>query len=388
MFELLKGIRVIDLTTVVLGPYATQTLGDLGADVIKVESPGGDLFRSVRPGHSAEMGAGFLNCNRNKRSVVLDLKTQQGMVDLSSLVKGADVFVHNMRDTTARKLGVSYADIKKLNRGIIYCAASGYGQRGANADEPAYDDIIQGASGFAWLNADVNGEPRYLPTILCDKVGGLHLAMAVMAGLVHRLKAGKGCAVEAPMYESMVSFLMVEQLAGKSFVPPLGGTGYERLSSPYRRPFPTADGYISILPYNTKHWLAFLKLTDKADAIDLALVTDPVKRSESIDQLYQIIHQVTPMRTTAKWCEALRAIDVPCSPVNKIDQLFDDRHLQQVGLFEEIDHPSEGLLCSVRSPFTATGVSQGADRPAPTLGEHTEEILQTVARAGEHPTND
>lgn len=378
MQDLLKGLRVIDMTTVVLGPYATQVLGDFGAEVIKVESLSGDVFRYVRPGRSSAMGAGYINCNRNKKSIALNLKSERGREVFNELLKTADVLVHNMRDKTANRLGASYEAVKKVNERIVYCSAPGYGQDGLYADEPAYDDIIQAASGIAQLNTGSNGEPRFLPTIICDKVGGLHLALAVLGGIAHRLRTGIGCAVEAPMFESMVSFLMVEQLAGQSFVPSMGGTGYERLQSPYRRPFATADGYISVLPYTTKHWVGFLKLAGRDDLVAEDYVVDPLVRSENINELYKIVAGVTPERTTDEWVAILRKADIPCSRVNSVADLLEDEHLKSVNFFTHYEHPSEGSLQGVRSPITVKGVAPSEDQPAPLLGEHTVDTLMSL----------
>jgi crotonobetainyl-CoA:carnitine CoA-transferase CaiB-like acyl-CoA transferase len=375
MHNLLKGIRVVDLTTIVLGPYATQLLGDMGATVIKIEQLSGDLFRSARPGRSARMGAGFLNCNRNKRSIALDLTREEGREAFRCILKTADVLVHNMRPQSAAKLGVSYENAKAVKPNIVYCYATGFGQNGPYAAEPAYDDTIQAASGLAFLNANAAGEPRFLPTIIGDKVAGLHLALAVLGGIVARQKTREGCCIEAPMYESIVSFLMVEQLAGLSFRPPLGGVGYERLLSPNRKPYPTSDGYISILPYNTAHWTRFLELIGREDLAELDLVRDPVKRSESIDQLYTVIANATPARTTGEWLAALKERDIPCARVNRLADLLNDEHLQAVGLFTEVEHPTEGAMTSVRSPFRVVNQPARPDWPAPVLGSDTYEIL-------------
>ncbi len=376
MLELLKGIRILDLTSVVLGPYATQMLGDLGAEVIKIEPRGGDLFRYVRPGRSAEMGAGFLNCNRNKSSLAIDLKQKEGLEVLHKLVGSADIVVHNMRPASARELGISYEQLSEINPRLVYCCAPGFGQYGPYADAPAYDDIIQAASGLAYLNRNAEGEPRFVPTIACDKIGGLHLVVAALGGLVRRLQSGKGCSIEAPMFESMVSFLMVEQLSGQSFVPPLGPTGYERLQSPHRRPFRTADGYIAILPYNTKHWTAFFAIIGRSDLAQDALITDPVLRSQAVGDLYRIIAEATPSRTSQAWLTALQTADVPCGLVTQIEDLFDDPHLKQIGFFTEFDHPTEGRLRKTNTPFTAEGCETSPDRPAPRLGENSAEILR------------
>jgi crotonobetainyl-CoA:carnitine CoA-transferase CaiB-like acyl-CoA transferase len=383
MYALLNGIKILDLTTIVLGPYATQFLGDFGAEITKVESLDGDLFRTVRPGRSAELGAGFINCNRNKRSIAINLKTEEGQAVLQELIKVTDVVVHNMRNSTAGRLGIGYEQVKALNPRAVYCYAPGYGQHGPYADKPAYDDIIQAESGVAHLNTDSNGNPRFVPTIICDKVGGLHLAMAVLAGLVYRLANGKGCSLEAPMFEGMVSFLMTEQLAGQSFIPALGGTGYERLLSPYRKPFPTADGHISILPYSTKHWLSFLKVVGRDDIATSDIVTNPVKRSENINVLYKLISEVTPERSTEAWCNALKAEDIPFAPVNSMDDLLQDEHLKQVGFFNEYQHPTEGLLRATNPPFYVQDVERGPDRAAPRLGEDSLAILQQTGISAE-----
>ena len=368
MHKLLSGIKVIDLTTIVLGPYATQFIGDFGASVVKIEAPGGDLFRAVRPGRSRHMGAGYLNLNRNKSSVVIDLKTDEGREEMYVLVKSADVVVHNMRASSAKSLGVDFASLKEIQPGLIYCSAPGYGSDGPNANEPAYDDIIQAASGLAELNKNADGDPRFLPTIVCDKVGGLHLALGIVAAIAHKARSGEGCEIEIPMFESMVSFLMAEQMAGRTFVPPIGDVGYDRLLSPNRRPFKTKDGFVSLLPYSSRHWKKFLTLVDRLDIADEEWVQDPVKRSENIDRLYQIVVEEMPKRTTAQWLEELRQLDIPSSPVNSLSDLFDDEHLKAVGLFVPYEHPDEGALLSVRSPFRVlSGADEANDSPPPGL---------------------
>lgn len=375
MFQLLKGLRIVDLTTVVLGPYGTQLLGDFGAEVIKVEPPEGDVFRSVRPGRSARMGAGFLNCNRNKRSVVLDLKRAEGRSALLELARGADVIVHNMRPKSAEKLGLDYPRLRAANEKLVYCYSPGFGQDGPHANAPAYDDIIQAMSGLALLNADANGEPRFLPTIVADKVGGLHLALAVLAGVVQRLSTGRGCCIEVPMFESMVAFLMAEQLSGETFVPSLGSTGYERLLSPYRRPFRTSDGYVTILPYTTLHWRSFLQLIGRDELADAEWVKDPAARSSRVNELYKLISETTPSRSTAEWIAMLEDRDIPCARLNSVADLLNDPHLSQVEFFAQTEHPTQGRIRGARSPFRIVGASAELDRPAPELGESTHAVL-------------
>ena len=376
MFDLLTGVRILDLTTIVLGPFATQTLGDLGADVIKIESPSGDLFRAVRPGRSRHMGAGYLNCNRNKRSLVIDLKADAGRALMMELTEKADVLVHNMRPKAVNRLGLGYERLKTINADLVYCAAPGFGGDGPYADEPAYDDVMQAASGLAALNAGAEGEPRFLGTIVCDKVGGLYLAQAVLAGLVRRSRTGKGCYIETPMFESMAAFLMVEQMAGRSFRPPLGGTGYDRLLSPHRKPYRTRDGYIALLPYSTEHWQRFLRFVGRDDLVSADSVVNPLERSENIDRLYQVVSESMPARTTQDWLSILDDLDIPCSRVNRLDDLFDDPHLKAVGFFREVDHPSEGALLAPRPPFRTGDVETRPDRPAPDLGAQYAEVLE------------
>jgi len=372
MLPLLTGIRILDLTTVVLGPYATQMLGDLGADVIKVEPLAGDVFRAARPGRSARMGAHYLNCNRNKRSLAIDLARPEGREVLHRLVPTVDVVVHNMRPKSAAKLGLGFAQLRALHSTLIYCYSSGFGQDGRLADEPAYDDTIQAVSGFAWLNA-AEGAPRFLPTIVADKVAGLHLAVAVLAALASDKRGKEAICIEAPMFESMVSFLLVEQLAGRSFDPPLGRTGYHRLMSPHRKPYRTKDGFLAIIPHTGAHWQRFLDLIGRSDLAGDPRVTDSVQRSHHIDMLYALIEEAAPQRTTAEWLTELRARDIPCAEVNRTEDLLDHPHLADVGMFRHVAHPEEGPIVSVRSPFRAEGEAE--DVLAPELGADTREVL-------------
>jgi len=375
MYELLNGVRIVDLTTTYLGPYATQFLGDMGADVIKIEPLNGDVGRSPGPSRTPKMGAGFLNTNRNKRSIAIDLRYPEGRDCVLKLAAGADAVVHNMRVAAAAKLGLAYADVAAINPSIVYCYSPGFGQNGPYAAEPAYDDIIQAMSGAAALNADADGSPRFLPSIVADKVVGLHLAFAVATGLVHRLKTGKGCTIEAPMFESMVAFLLVEHLSGLSFVPPLGPPGYERMLAKNRRPYKTRDGYIAIMPYTTEQWTRFMECVGRADLLGQDWVRDPVKRSAHVETLYQVIADAAPARTTAEWLALLGEKDIPCGPVNTLATLIGEPHLKEAGLFEEFEHPSEGRLRRVRSPFRVEGVAKVADAPAPQLGESGESVL-------------
>jgi crotonobetainyl-CoA:carnitine CoA-transferase CaiB-like acyl-CoA transferase len=283
-----------------------------------------------------------------------------------------------MRPQAAAKLGVSFEDAKRINPGIVFCYAPGFGQDGPYATEPAYDDIIQAMCGLAKLNADSAGAPRFLPSIVADKVVGLHLAFAIATGLVHRLKTGEGCAIEVPMFESMAAFLLLEHLAGRTFDPPLGPAGYERMLAKNRRPYKTADGYIAIMPYTTQQWTRFLECVGRAGLLKEAWVQDPVKRSANVDALYQIIADAAPARSTAQWLDVLRQADIPCGPVNGFEELFVEPHLAAVGLFQPAAHPSEGELTAVRSAFRAPGMDREADRPAPRIGENSREVLSEL----------
>lgn len=367
MYDLLKGVRVLDLTSVVLGPFGTQYLGDFGADIIKVEPPSGDIFRYVRPSRSEDMGHGYLNLNRNKRSARLNLKDKDDLDQFFGLLDSADVLVHNMRSSAAERLGLGAEHIRSRCPKLVYCMAPGYGSRGRNSEKSAYDDIIQAASGVAALNKGSEGEPRFVPTIICDKVGGMHLAMAVLAGITHQVKTGNGCAIEIPMFEGMVSFLMAEQMSGETFRPSQGSMGYERLLSPNRRPHRTQDGYIGVLPYNGQDWQRLLEFID-SELASAEWVKSASQRSARVDELYSVLSAAMLERTTDDWLRIFRELDIPCTPVNTMDDLLDDEHLKDVAFFNDTNHPTEGAIRTVRMPFWIDGVEYQEDVPAPSLG--------------------
>lgn len=378
MFHHLKGIRVLDLSSVVLGPFASQLLGDLGAEVIKVEPPEGDIFRSAAPARNRGMGAGFLNLNRNKRSLALDLKSARGREVLYRLVARADVLLHNMRPGAVARLGLESERLLAANPSLVYCAAVGFGGDGPYAGEPAYDDVMQAVSGLASLPMETDREPAFIPTVLVDKICGLYTAFGIVSALLARERGGQGGAVETPMFESMVSFLMAEHLGGHVFDPPLGGLRYQRVMSPHRRPYRTADGYIAVLPYATKHWQSFFRLVGEETLAGEAWLADASQRSERVGELYQALAEAMPSRTTAEWLAALKPLDIPCSPVNRLENLLDDPHLTAVRFFRRVEHPSEGALTSLRHPLRFPGAEEQPDLPAPALGQQGAEIL------GEH----
>ncbi len=363
----LAGIRVVDLSTVVAGPFATQILAELGAEIVKVEGPGGDILRAPGPARSPGMGAAFLNCNRGKDSVVLDLKQEAGRARFDELVRGADILVHNMRMKAAARLGLDDARLRTINPGLITCAIVGFGQDGPYRNRPAYDDIVQAASGWADLERRAGGEPRYAPTIAADKTASLYVTTAISAALFHRARTGEGQAIEVPMFESMVSFLAVEHLAGLTFRPPLGPSGYARLLSKHRRPYPTRDGHIAVLPYNASHWRAVFRAAGREDWAQEEALGSDAARAAMIDTLYERLATCLARDTTEAWLSRFAPLDVPCTRVNRIEDLLDDPHLAATGFFEAIDHPTEGPLLATRPPVRFSRTPCGATGPAPPL---------------------
>ncbi|MHA7682631.1 CaiB/BaiF CoA transferase family protein [Cupriavidus sp. PET2-C1] len=379
----LEGIRVLDLTSVVLGPLATQSLADLGADVIKIEGPEGDLMRANGVSRNAGMSSIYLALNRNKRSVVLDLKTPAGAAALRRLIAGADVLIHNMRVAAMERLGFGYAAVAALNPRIVYCVATGFGQDGPHRDKPAFDDIIQAACGLVSLGAVAGSRPEYVPSLIADKTTGMALANAVMAALLYRERHGSGQAVEVPMLETMASFVMAEHLAGLTFEPATGAAGYARLLQGGRRPAQTADGWICALPYTDRHWKAFFHAVGRDDLGDKYNIASRAQRNAHIRALYQHLAEITPTRTTKEWMALFETLDIPATPIYTPDELPTHPHLEAVGLFQQTEHPTEGPLREMRptTRFSATPLS--LRRHAPTLGEHTDEVLREAGLAPE-----
>ena len=374
----LDGIRIVDLTAIIFGPMATQQLADLGAEVIKVEPPGGDVVRHVEPMRSPGLGAIFMNSNRAKKSVVLDLKTEAGLDALKRLVATADVFVHSMRGQAARRLGIDYDSIKAIKPELVYCFACGYASSGPNAELPAYDDIIQAATGLAAITTDREGTPQLIRTIVADKVGALYLTNALLAAIMTLQRTGRGQAIEVPMFECLAHFMLVEHMAAASFEPAVGPAGYKRVLSANRKTYRTKDGYVALLPYTTRQWQRFLELVGERELAAQAWVNDPTTRSARIGELYAVIATATPARGTAEWIEALRAIDIPVAAVNTLDDLLVDPQLEASGLIETYDHPTEGRLRGTRSPITSGWAAEKETAVAPHLGEHNTEVLAAL----------
>jgi crotonobetainyl-CoA:carnitine CoA-transferase CaiB-like acyl-CoA transferase len=378
----LTGIRVVDLTAVVMGPYCTQIMADMGADVVKVEPPEGDIVRYVAEGPAPGMNGVFMNVNRGKRSVVLDLTTDEGAAALRALVATADVFIHSMRAKAVAKLGFDYDAVAAINPTIIYTNCYGYSRRGPDAERPAYDDTIQAECGLPAVQKELTGDATYVATIMADKVTGLTALYATMMALFHRERTGEGQEVEVSMFETMASFMLVEHANGAMFDPPLGPAIYPRTVAPNRRPYRTRDGHVAALIYNDKHWNAFIASVQPAWNCDefatLAL------RAKQIDRVYGLLAETMLERTTAEWLELFAELEIPATPINTLDSLFDSPQLNAAGLFETVETP-EG---PVRFPGVPTWFSRTPGRvagPAPQLGADTDAVLGELGLTDRQP---
>jgi crotonobetainyl-CoA:carnitine CoA-transferase CaiB-like acyl-CoA transferase len=372
----LHGVKIIEMTSVVLGPWACQMLADMGADVIKIEQPRGDSNRTLGASRHPGMSALYLTCNRNKRSIVLDLNQPGARDALLALVKDADVFVHNNRPQVMTKLKLEYNDMRAVNSRLIYCGAYGYAKAGPYGSLGALDDSIQAVSGIAMLNEMVLGEPRYLPTIVADKTTALTVVYGVLAALFHRERTGEGQELEVPMFETMVNYVMAEHLWGMTFEPPLGKPGYVRLMSHHRKPYKTLDGYIAILPYLDAHWAKFCRITDRMDLVDDPRFLTLADRVRNIDDTYLITGEIMATRTTSEWLRAFDKSGVPLIVVNTLESLTTDPHLEATGFWQFVDHPTEGKLRMPSFPVNFGSTKASIDKHAPRLGEHTEEVLR------------
>ena len=372
----LQGIKVVEMTSVVLGPWACQMLADMGAEVVKIEQPRGDSNRTLGAANNPGMAALYLTCNRNKRSIVLDLRLPGARAALLALVKDADVFVHNNRPQVMTKLGLDYADLRKVNPRIIYCGAYGYSKKGPYGKLGALDDSIQAVSGIAMLNEMVLGEPRYLPTIVADNTTALTVVYGVLAALFNRERTGEGQELEVPMFETMVNWVMAEHLWGMTFDPPKGKPGYVRLMSKSRKPYKTRDGYIAVLPYLDAHWVKFCQITGYPQFIDDERFRTLSDRVRNIDATNDTTAMIMTTRTTAEWLEVLASSGIPHIVVNTLEDLASDPHLEATGFWQSYDHPTEGRLRMPSFPVNFGATPASIRRHAPRLGEHTLEVLR------------
>jgi len=372
----LDGVRILELTSVVLGPWACQLLADMGADVIKIEAPRGDSNRMLGANHSEGMAALYMTCNRNKRSLVLDLKQKNGRESLLRLAENADVLIHNNRPQVMTRLKLDYEDIKKVNPKIIYCGAYGYSKKGPYGNRGALDDSIQAVSGVAMLNEMVLGEPRYLPTVIADKTTAMTVVQTVCAALFHRERTSEGQEIEVPMFETMVSYLMAEHLWGTVFEPPLAKPGYTRLMSYQRKPYKTKDGFIAILPYLDAHWETFCKLSGRSDLLAENRFSTLANRVANIDDTYLETAKTMATRTTQEWIDLFCDTSVPVIVVNSLEDLITDPHLNSIGFWQTLEHPTEGTLRMPAFPATFSKTPADIRRHPPRLGEHSIEILR------------
>ena len=382
---MLEGVRIVDMTSVVFGPYATQILADFGAEVIKIAAPGGDVYRySARPAKTKGMAPGFHARNRRKKSGSLDLKEPDGAQTLQGLLSEADVFIHNVREAAIEKLGFGYDAVKALAPDIVYVHCVGFGSDGPYAGLQAYDDVIQAASGATTLlpRVDGDGRPRYLPSLIADKVAGLHAAYATLAAIIHTLRTGRGQFVEVPMFESFASFMMKEHLDAKTFDPPNGDAGYGRQVAPDRQPLQTSDGWISIVPYLPQHFPMVVGLLGDPKFADDERWQDARAVLAAGPELYAKTAELAKKKSTEECLGILRGANIPAMPVTDLNDVVDDPHLRETGFFERIEHSTEGALFQMREPSHFSDWSQGPIEDAPQLGEHDGEFKGGYAPVG------
>jgi crotonobetainyl-CoA:carnitine CoA-transferase CaiB-like acyl-CoA transferase len=373
----LAGVRVVDLTTIVLGPLATQILGDAGADVIKVEAPEGDPTRAIGPRRSADMGAHFLNLNRNKRSVVLDLKSEEGRAALERLITTADVLVHNMRPGAAKRLGIDAETLCARHARLIHASASGFRLDGSRAEAPVYDDIIQGETGFAALNADARG-PRYAPSVVADKITGHVLAQSIVMALFARERSGRGQAVHVPMFETFAAFLLSEHLWGFTLDGDPARLGYPRVLDPERRPFATADGHVCVVLVSDAQWTRLFAAMGIPETLADPRFATIRARADNTEALHALLAVHFRKRTTEAWLGMLSALDIAHGKVLGLRELPDDPGFRESGVFMAVEHPSEGRLRMMAPTVAFSATKLAVTRPAPRLGEHTDEVLTSL----------
>ena len=380
----LDGIRVVDLTSVLMGPAATQVLADYGADVIKVEPPGGDIMRHAGHMRNPGMGPVYLHANRNKRSIGIDLKKPEGRDTLLALAATADMFVHNVRPAAMERLGLGYPAFSSINQRLIYLALVGFDQNGPYAPLPAMDDVIQGASGISGLHAQYCGEPLYVPMVMVDRYCAINAAQVALAALFMRERTGQGQSVEVPMFESMVQAVLGDHMGGETFDPPAGPMGYARLLTPHRKPFKTRDGHIALIVYTDAQWQAFFDVVGEPDRFRSdPRFTTAAARAQNHDHAYAMLADFLIARTTSEWIALLRERDIPCMPMHDLNGVLHDPHLQAVDFFEALEHPSEGRVRAMRVSSRWSDADLSIYRHAPRAGEQSVEVLREAGFGGD-----
>jgi crotonobetainyl-CoA:carnitine CoA-transferase CaiB-like acyl-CoA transferase len=372
----LAGLRVLDLTTVQMGPWCTRIVADLGADVIKVEAPEGDSSRYTGVPRHRGMSGGFQHNARGKRSIAIDLKQSAAQEAVLRLIPSVDAFASNIRPAALARLGLDYLSVRKANPTIVYLSMVGYGSDGRYAGAPAYDDLIQAAAAIPMLLQRSTGQPRFIPMAAIDRIVGSAAANALLAGLLAKARTGVGQMIEVPMFETIAQFVLAEHMQGQTFDPPTSPAGYARTLSPHRRPYPTEDGFIAVLPYNDGQWRRFFEVAGKADILHSdPRFADIASRTANIDALYEMVGEELKHRTTDEWLDLLRQHDIPCMRPHTLETLLEDPHLADAGFFRWEEHPSEGRIRTMREPSTWSETKPPTGRFAPRLGQHTREIL-------------
>jgi crotonobetainyl-CoA:carnitine CoA-transferase CaiB-like acyl-CoA transferase len=383
----LAGVRVADLTTVVMGPLATRMLGDMGADVIRIEGPEGDIIRDYEPMKSPKMSAFSMNLNRNKRSIVLDLKDDGDRRALDALIGTCDVFISNMRRGALERLGLDEAGVRAVRPDIVYCVANGYGSDGPKADHAAYDDVIQSVSGLASMFEWVGDAPALMPSIYADKITGVHIAFAVAAALHGRTRDGLGVSIEVPMAETMAAFNLVEHLSGHTYEPHHGDFSYNRIRTPNRKPRRTLDGWIVILPYSEDNWRRFWEFGGRPESLDDPRFETRSKRVVHADALYGLMDEVVRRKSTAEWEAFCTENSIPMSEVVQLEHIGAEPHFAAVGLIQDDEHPTEGPYHYVRDPIRIDGETQLIRRHAPRLGADTDDVLAELGLRRQGPVS-
>ena len=371
----LEGVKILDLTTVVMGPFATQVLGDFGAEIIKIEEPGGDLTRVIGPERNAGMASLYLGSNRNKKSLVLNLKKQEAKSALWKLIRESDILIHNIRPQKIAALGFDADSVLKFNPQIVYVGLHGYREEGIYGGQPAFDDVIQGQSGIAGAFQARDNIPNLAPTIVADKSTALLASTGLLAAYIKRLRSGHGSFLEVSMFEGMVGYVMIEHHAGETFIPPIDKAGYSRVLSRFRRPHKTKDGYMCILPYTDHQYDKFWQAVDRVDYASDERFNSIKNRSKNISELYEIIGEIASNLETKVLIEMLTEAEIPCGAVNKLEDLKNDPHLKDLGFFREFEHPTEGLIQVPDSAFRLNRKELPIRHHQPKLGEHSKEIL-------------